>query len=149
MAVWQGCSLYCCVGFWLKCGLDAGCIFSGCLAAVILDDWWEVVVRHWLVSRHEGALEWARSAGIRVDVCVSHLSLDEVVPGDVVFGILPLFLAQAVLARGARFVSLEVAVPFELRGQELSAQQLRDLGAYWVEYSAIVGRRLGDVLEFA
>ena len=60
--------------------------------------------------------------------------MEAVRPGDVVMGVLPVSLAAEVCARGARFLHLSVEVPPELRGQELSADDLERLGAELVEY---------------
>lgn len=81
------------------------------------------------VSRHPGALQWARSAGVQFDRHVAHLDPDTVGAGDVVVGTLPVHLAARVCARGARYLHLSVAVPAGLRGIELSAVELAGLGA--------------------
>jgi CRISPR-associated protein Csx16 len=54
------------------------------------------------VSRHRGAVDWARRQGLRVDRWVEHLHADDVRAGDTVAGTLPLPLAAAVCVGGAR-----------------------------------------------
>jgi len=78
----------------------------------------------WFVSRHPGAVDWAKIQGITVDHWVSHLAADEVESCDTVIGTLPVQLAAAVCSRGARYLNLSLDLPFEWRGRELSAQEL-------------------------
>ncbi len=97
------------------------------------------------VTRHKGALDWAAQKGINAQI-VTHLSDDvlaQVREGDTVIGILPIHLIAEVCARGARFCHLQVNIPAELRGQELTAEQLNRLGAELIEFSA---QRKGAVL---
>jgi CRISPR-associated protein Csx16 len=88
----------------------------------------------WFVSRHPGAAEWARRQGLTVDRMVEHLQVEDVRPGDTVIGTLPVHLAAAVCARGARFLQLSVDLPPALRGRELSAEELQACGARLEEY---------------
>ncbi len=83
----------------------------------------------WFVSRHPGALDWARDEGIAVDKCAAHLDVTQVRAGDQVIAALPVHLAAQVCARGARYLHLQLLVPAELRGVELSAAQMRQCGA--------------------
>lgn len=83
----------------------------------------------YFVSRHRGAVEWARRRSIVVDRVVEHLDIGTIRVGDTVIGSLPVNLAAEVCARGARYLHLSVRVPPELRGVELSAEQLEALGA--------------------
>lgn len=83
----------------------------------------------WFVSRHPGAIEWACDQGLKVDRWQPHLDVAEVMAGDIVIGSLPANLAACVCARGAIYMHLTLALPAHLRGCELTAQQLRELGA--------------------
>ncbi|WP_291992250.1 CRISPR-associated protein Csx16 [Candidatus Accumulibacter sp. ACC003] len=83
----------------------------------------------WFVSRHAGAIVWAARQGIAVDRQIDHLDPQQVASGDTVIGTLPIDLAAAVCARGARYQHLVLRVPRQLRGAELSADQLEQLGA--------------------
>ena len=88
----------------------------------------------YLVSRHPGTLEWFARQGLAIDKQVTHFDPQNIQPGDEVVGILPIQLAAQVCEKGGRYFHLQLDVPFELRGQELSAQQLDELGAQVVEY---------------
>lgn len=88
----------------------------------------------WFVSRHAGALEWAARRGLLIDRFATHLDPAEVQAGDTVIGSLPVNLAAVVCQRGGRYLNLSVALPAELRGKELSADQLDRLGARLEEF---------------
>lgn len=89
----------------------------------------------WFVSRHSGAIAWAQSQGLTVDHWVEHLSAVDVVAGDTVIGILPVNLAGAICARGARYFNLSLDLSFALRGKELSAADLIAADARLEEYA--------------
>ncbi|MDP2793424.1 MAG: CRISPR-associated protein Csx16 [Sulfurisoma sp.] len=88
----------------------------------------------YFVSRHPGAVEWARRQGLAVDAWVAHLDVEKVGAGDTVIGSLPLHLAAAVCARGTRFLHLTLDIPAEWRGRELSADELEMAGARLEEF---------------
>ncbi len=83
----------------------------------------------WFVSRHPGAIAWAARQGLAVDRQVTHLDLAEIKADDTVIGTLPIHLAAEVCARGARFFNLSLDLPPEVRGRELSADDLERFGA--------------------
>lgn len=89
----------------------------------------------WFVSRHPGAIEWAREEGVEVDMQVEHLRVERIQAGDIVIGLLPIHLAAAVQRRGARYLHLCLEVPREYRGCELDARQMRRFGARLEEYT--------------
>ena len=91
-------------------------------------------VTTWFVSRHPGAIEWAARQGLAVDRFVRHLDPVQVQIGDTVMGSLPVHLAAAVCDRGACYLHLSVELPEQLRGHELSTDQLEQLGARMTEY---------------
>ena len=88
----------------------------------------------WFVSRHPGALAWVQQRGLVGLRRVAHLDPAMLAPGDVVIGTLPVGLAAEVQARGAAFWFLELDVPAEARGRELSADEMERCGARLVEY---------------
>ncbi len=89
------------------------------------------------ITRHRGAIEWAEAHGISVDVWVNHLDISSVNPGDIVIGTLPIHLAAELQVRGARYLHLSLDLPAELRGRELSAEQMNQAGARLEEYRVI------------
>lgn len=88
----------------------------------------------WFVSRHPGAVEWARLQKIDVDHWVTHLTVENIATGDIVVGTLPVQLAFEVCLRGARYKNLSLDLPFGSRGKELSATELFAFGAKLEEY---------------
>lgn len=88
----------------------------------------------YFVTRHPGAIEWARRQNLTVDQQIDHLDLNVIAPGDTVIGVLPINLAAEVCQRGAQFISLSLELPLETRGRELSADDLERLGARLEEY---------------
>lgn len=97
----------------------------------------------WFVSRHPGAIAWAERQGIAVDRQVGHLDPQLVAAGDTVIGTLPINLAAEVCARGAGYYHLALRLTPELRGAELSADQLDQLGARLEPYLVQRGERSG------
>lgn len=84
---------------------------------------------HWLVSRHLGAIEWIQQQGIKVDQQVEHLDTKQVKAGDLIIGTLPVQLVAAINTLGANYLHLCVNMPENLRGKELTSQDLNQLGA--------------------
>ena len=90
----------------------------------------------YFVSRHPGAVEWARRHSIYFDVHVPHLhDVINICPGDIVIGTLPVHRAAQVCAQGAHYLHLTVDVPAEMRGCELTASDLECFGARLENYS--------------
>lgn len=89
----------------------------------------------YFVTRHPGALDWARARGIDCDQHIIHLDPQEVGAGDTVIGSLPVHLAAAVCARGARYFNLSLDLPASLRGRELDAATLEECQARIEEFS--------------
>lgn len=87
----------------------------------------------YFVTRHHGALEWARGEGYSVEP-VAHLDPASIAPGDVVMGTLPVHVAADVIARGGRYLHLRLDLPAQLRGRELTADDMRRAGASLEEY---------------
>ncbi len=83
----------------------------------------------YFVSRHVGARDWAFTEGIQVDKQLDHLDTGTIRPGDVVVGSLPVNLAAEVCVRGGHYLHLSIDLPAELRGRELTAEQMRDCDA--------------------
>jgi len=81
----------------------------------------------YFVSRHAGAVTWAKRQGITVDALVPHFdqqTMEQLQAGDTVIGTLPVHLAAQVCQRGAHYVHLSLQLPAELRGKELTAEDM-------------------------
>ena len=85
------------------------------------------------VSRHAGALDWARRQGIEA-TRIAHLDPAQIGAGDIVMGTLPIQLACAVCDLGARYLHLELDLPAEARGIDLSADDMDRFGARLTEF---------------
>jgi CRISPR-associated protein Csx16 len=86
------------------------------------------------ITRHPGARDWARRRKLNVDRWSGHLDPDGIGPGDTVIGTLPVHLIWEVNRRGARYLHLSLDLPPELRGRELSADELEHCRARLEEY---------------
>jgi len=95
----------------------------------------------WFVSRHPGAITWARTQGIAADHWVPHLPPHVVKAGDTVVGTLPIHLAAQVCDRGARYLHLRLDLSSERRGRELDADDMARADARLEAYHvrAVVG----------
>lgn len=89
------------------------------------------------VTRHKGARDWAKLNNLLIDRWETHLDPNVVSPGDTVIGVLPITLAAEVCRIGAHFFELVVPLPSELRGKELTAEQLTFLRAKLVQYHIV------------
>ena len=100
----------------------------------------------YFVSRHEGAQRWARIVQAQknggwphpIDAFVEHLDVQSLRKGDVVIGTLPLREVAEVRGRGAEFYSLDLDVPPQWRGQELTATHMAACNATLTQYRVTV-----------
>ena len=88
----------------------------------------------YFITRHPGAISWARQQGICVDLQLAHLDINRIQAGDSVIGSLPVNLAADVCQRGAEYIHLSMALPEEWRGRELSLEQMQACGAKLERY---------------
>jgi CRISPR-associated protein Csx16 len=89
----------------------------------------------YLISRHAGAIEWLTETINQPCTLIDHLTEEmEFKNNDWVIGTLPLTKIATICTQGAKFFLLEVEVPKELRGIDLSKEQLIELGAQLTEY---------------
>lgn len=88
----------------------------------------------WFVSRHPGAISWAKKKNLAVDFWATHLDVSKIQRGDIVIGVLPMQAAAEVCAKGARFLSLKIHLTEDLRGKELSSETLDMLQCTLAEY---------------
>lgn len=90
-----------------------------------------------VVSRHAGAIEWLRQKGFTGEV-VTHLTPEMVQAGDTVIGVLPVHLVAELVKKGVKvFIIVMPQVPKEMRGQELTAEQMEQFGAKLLEVKSI------------
>lgn len=97
-----------------------------------------------IVTRHDDAVAWLRSKGYEGDV-VTHMSDADVAAlpaASMVIGVLPLHLAVAVIQAGHRFVSLQLEIPADLRGKELTVEAMQDIAS--LMELVLESRRDGD-----
>lgn len=79
----------------------------------------------YFITRHLGALEWAKLNEVHFDIHLPHLAdLSILNSGDVVIGILPMQMVAELNLKGIRYVHLALNIPVHLRGQELTAFEL-------------------------
>ncbi|MGP9822606.1 CRISPR-associated protein Csx16 [Salinarimonas sp. NSM] len=88
------------------------------------------------VGRHPGALAWAARRGIVAEP-VAHLDPAEVGPGDRVVGTLPVHVAAAIVARGARYTHLVLDLPADARGRDLDPDEMERFGARLEDFAVV------------
>ena len=105
-----------------------------------------------LVSRHAGAIDWARQEGLLPENAriVSDFDPETAAPGDLVIGTLPAQFAARICERGARYRHLTLDLTPDLRGKELSAADMRDCKARLEEFhiqrsSVSLGKTRGTI----
>lgn len=90
--------------------------------------------RNLFVSRHSGALEWAQKTGVEINEMIPHLNINDVQPGDKVYGSLPVSLAFSVCQKGAHYFHLNLDLPQQARGIELTSEDMVKYGAFFQEF---------------
>ncbi len=83
----------------------------------------------YFITRHPGAIAWAKQQGISVDRQIAHLVINDIKSGDTVIGSLPVNLAAEICQRGAAYIHMTLNVPEHWRGKELTAEQMIECGA--------------------
>ena len=98
--------------------------------------------RIWFVSRHEGAIEWAKHFDLPVDVWAKHLSVADISAGDVVLGTLPVDLIAQLSAQSTRVYFLVMPLRLNQRGHELSLEEMLQMQCYLQEYVVSFGEKI-------
>lgn len=80
----------------------------------------------------------AATQGIRATQ-ITHLDPDTIQAGDTVLGTLPVNIAAEICDRGARYFHLSLDLPEELRGHELTVEQMDACGARLTPYIVTKG----------
>lgn len=89
----------------------------------------------YFITRHLGALDWAKQNGVDFDVHLIHLNDDMPLKvGDVIIGTLPINIIAKINATGVRYIHLSLTIPSYLRGVELSVKQLDECQASLQEF---------------
>ena len=92
----------------------------------------------YLITRHPGAIEWARRRAIVAGI-IRHLddaAISRLEPGDEVIGRLPVHIVAALTDHGVRYLHIEYSTPELRRGDDLSADEMERYGARLVAYRA-------------
>lgn len=89
----------------------------------------------YFVTRHQGAIDWAKASNVQFDVHLTHLGDDIVLKsGDTVIGTLPINIVYDINQLGVRYLHLSLDMPAHLRGLELNAEQLLACNASLQEF---------------
>ncbi len=94
----------------------------------------------YLVTRHEGTRIWVDAMTkhgrlpFTIDRKLEHLDSSLLMKGDVVVGTLPFNITAELHAMGVEFWSLDLHVPPEDRGKELSGLHISKYGAHFTRY---------------
>jgi len=80
----------------------------------------------WIVTRHEGTISLLKKHFTGAEV-MPHLDINKIKRGDSVYGVLPIHLIHEVMSRGATFYIVSLDIPPELRGKELSEEEVLSL----------------------
>lgn len=78
----------------------------------------------YFVTRHQGAIEWAKQQSIVVDKQMEHLDLALITSNDIVIGSLPVNLAAEICSKNSRYIHLSLDVPLDMRGKELTVEDM-------------------------
>jgi len=90
-----------------------------------------------IVTRHSGAVAWLEQKGFRGEV-ITHLSPEQVSKGDTIVGVLPVHIVAELKEKGAQvFIIVLPQVPSEMRGHELSPEQMDEFGARLLEVEVL------------
>lgn len=89
----------------------------------------------YFITRHTGALDWAQANGVHFDVHLPHLlNVDELQSEDVIIGTLPINIISQINELGVRYIHLSLDIPPQLRGVELTVEQLNECQATLEEF---------------
>ena len=82
-----------------------------------------------IVSRHPGTINLLKSKFPDAEI-ISHMTEDSIPENALVIGNLPIEMVAKVLEKGNRFVSVVLNIPPEMRGKELSEEELKKFAKF-------------------
>lgn len=91
------------------------------------------MAKTYFITRHQGAKDWAARKGFDAQI-VEHFDVKTIEKGDVVLGTLPIHLAAEIWDRQGRYFHLVLNIPADLRGVEITADKMEELGATLEEF---------------
>ena len=95
-----------------------------------------------IVTRHQGTVTWLNAKGIMGEV-IPQLTPEQIVAGDILYGVLPIPLIALAFEKGARVIlTVLPAVVFAQRGSELTPAEMDGVGARLLE---VVSLQLKEV----
>ena len=98
----------------------------------------------YFVTRHPGALQWAKQNHLEFDIHLEHLTdLNSLHAQDIVIGTLPINMVYQLNCKDIRYIHLSLEIPPQLRGVELDTQQLNACKAILEEF--VVQKREFDI----
>lgn len=93
------------------------------------------IMTTYFITRHAGALAWAKQQNLSFDIHLEHLlNLEQLQAGDVIIGTLPINLVYQLNLKHVRYTHLSLNIPSHLRGIELSTTQLDECQATLEEF---------------
>lgn len=88
----------------------------------------------YFITRHVGAIDWAKATNLTFDIHLEHLTLELLQSGDTVIGTLPINMVYQLGQLGVRYIHLSLQLPAHLRGIELGADELIQYQATFEEF---------------
>lgn len=90
---------------------------------------------NYLVTRHLGTRQWLKKEVAKSFICMEHIDNPAIFgEGDTIIGTSPISIIFKICLRGARYINIELDIPWECRGKEIMVQQLNEYGVKLVEY---------------
>lgn len=87
------------------------------------------------VSRHPSSIRWIRWQPVHIDEFHENCPIEAIASGDIVIETLPMHLAAAVCAKGARYIALTMDIPVKWRGRTLTDEELAACDVRLVEFA--------------
>lgn len=95
-------------------------------------------MKTYFISRHPGAIQWVKNINLHVDEFIEHIDSESFKKGDTVIGTLPINKIHELQNNGVTVLSLILDLTRNLRGHELSYEQLIACNARLVNYAVTI-----------